>query len=226
MKKQVKIKLIVLLIIVMQIISICESNAETRNNNPLLREILVDGKTIQEDFNQFTTDYVIAVEKESINIEAIPDDPNASVEVIGNTKLSMGINDIEIKVTAEDRKTTQSYYLHITRGDIQKANADLKKLEIEGIALNPRFNKQDIKYYLEYEGTIEKLNITAIPESENAKIEIIGNENYNMGTIHVIKIVVTAEDGITKKTYEIIAKKAGEDAEDPMRIRKNRKNRE
>lgn len=215
MKKSIRIGLVILLISIFIIIPISKVNAETRNNNPLLREILIDGEAIQPEFDQFITDYVIAVEKESIEIQAVPDDPNASVEIIGNTKLEIGKNDIEIKVTAEDGKTTQSYYLHVTRGDTNKANANLKSLEVEGITLNPVFNSKDIKYYVEYEGIIDKLNITAIPENENAKVEIEGNDNYNTGSVHVVKISVTAEDGVTIKTYQIIAKKAGEDAEDP-----------
>lgn len=220
MKKKLKKVFILLLMIVLVIIPISYVNAETRNNNPLLREILINGETSQIEFDQFITDYVIGIEEEEINIEAIPDDPNASVEIIGNTKLNEGKNEIEIKVTAEDTKTTQSYYLHITRGDTEKANANLKILEIEGITLNPKFNNKDINYYIEYEGIIDSLNILAIPENEKAKIEIIGNENYNTGTIHVVKVLVTAEDEITTKTYQIIAKKAGEDAEDPRGLEK------
>lgn len=215
MKRREKLKLIVMLIISLVIIPISEANAETRNNNPLLREILIDGEAIEPEFDQFITEYVLTTEKEKINIQAEPDDSNATVEIIGNDALEIGVNNIEIKVIAEDQKTTQSYYLHVTRGDTKKANANLSNLEIEGITLNPRFNNKDIKYYVEYEGFIDNLNITATPESENAKIEIEGNDNFNTGTTHVVKIKVTAEDGITTKVYQIVAKKAGEDIENP-----------
>ena len=214
MKKNIKIGLSILLILILTIIPATRVNAETRNNNPLLREILIDGKAVEPEFDQFITDYVIGVEKENIEIKAEPDDPNASVEIIGNTKLKEGKNEIEIKVTAEDRKTTQSYYLHITRGDVNKANANLKELEIEGITLNPTFNSKDTKYYVEYEGIIDNLNIKAIPENENAKVEIEVNDNYDTGSVHLVKINVTAEDSITVKTYQIIARKAGENPDE------------
>ena len=219
MKKFIRIGIIILLIGICNIILISNVNAETRNNNPLLMEILIDGKTIEPEFDQFITDYVMAIEKESIEIEAIPDDPNANVEIIGSTKLNIGKNDIEIKVTAEDKKTTQSYYLHITRGDVNKANANLKNIEVEGWNLNPKFNEKDTSYLVEYNGYIEKLNVNAIPENEKAKIEILDNDNFS-STIHIVTIRVTAEDGITTKEYKLTAKKAEEEVEDPSGIRK------
>ncbi|MGN1297436.1 MAG: cadherin-like beta sandwich domain-containing protein [Clostridia bacterium] len=190
--------------------------AVAKNNNPLLREITIDGEAIKSGFDQFITDYVIAVDssKENIEIEAITDDPNASYEIKGDTNLNLGINNFEIKVTAEDEKTTNSYFLHITKGDINKANANLKNIEIEGLLLNPKFNEKDTNYLVEYDNYIEKLNIIATPESEKAKIEILDNDNFN-STIHIVTIKVTAEDGITTKEYKINAKKAGESIEDP-----------
>ena len=208
------IKLILMMLIVFIMVPSSKVNGENKNNNPLLIDILINGKSIESQFDQFITDYVIAIEKEKIEIEAVPDDANAKVEIIGNTNLQIGKNEIEIKVIAEDGKTTQSYYLHITRGNEEKANANLKDIQIEGVTINPKFNSKDIEYYVEYKGMIEKLNINAIPENENAKVEIMGNESYN-STLHVGKIVVTAEDGITTKTYKIIAKREGESVEEP-----------
>ncbi len=211
--KKIIIGMLLLVLIIMYTLSV---EAVAKNNNPLLREITIDGEAIKPEFDQFITDYVIAVdsEKENIEIEAATDDPNASYEIKGDTNLKLGINNFEIKVTAEDGKTTNSYFLHITKGDINKANANLKDIEIEGLSLNPKFNEKDTNYLVEYDNYIEKLNIIATPESEKAKIEILDNDNFN-STIHIVTIKVTAEDGITTKEYKINAKKAGESMEDP-----------
>ena len=108
---------------------------------------------------------------------------------------------------------------------MEKANANLKNIEIEGINLNPKFNEKDTNYYLEYEGYIEQLNIEAIPEDKKAKVEIINNENFN-STLHVVTIKVTAQDGITTKEYKITAKKAGENAEAPSGLEEYESNLE
>lgn len=225
MKKIIKVELIIFLIIIGISMFLGDVKAEYKNNNPLLIDLLIDGKEINPPFDQFITDYVMATEKEEIEIEAVPDDPNAVVEIIGNTKLNAGKNDIEIKVTAEDQKTTQSYYLHITKGNINQANANLKKIEVEGFDLNPKFNEKDTNYLVEYEGDIDKFNITAIPESEKAKVEILDNDNFS-STIHIITIRVTAEDGITTKEYKLTAKKKGKDVEDPSGIIEEVQNKE
>lgn len=51
---------------------------------------------------------------------------------------------------------------------------------------------------------IQKLNILAKPENEKSKIEIVGNSNLKEGE-NIIKIIVTAEDGTTTRTYKINA---------------------
>lgn len=216
MKKTMKLGVVLLVILSFIIIQIPRVEAVAKNNNPLLIEITIDGEPIEPEFGQFITDYVMAVDnrKEKIKIEAVTDDPNATYEVIGDTNLKTGINDFEIKVTAEDGKTTNSYFLHITRGEVEKANANLKGIEIEGLTLNPKFNEKDSSYLVEYDGYIEKLNIKATPASSKAKVEILDNDNFS-STIHIVTIKVTAEDGITTKEYKITAKKSGEDVEDP-----------
>lgn len=220
-------KLMIAILMVAIVLPIIKVEAVMKNNNPLLREILIEGQAIQPEFDQFITDYVLAVDsnKEKIEIEAVTDDPNAKAEIIGNRNLKVGVNNFEIKVTAEDEKTTNSYFLHITRGDINKANANLKNIEIEGITLNPIFNSKDTSYLAEYNGYIENLKITAIPENEKAKVEILDNNNFN-STIHIVTIKVIAEDGITTKEYKITAKKAGEDVENPSGLEEHEKEME
>lgn len=211
-----KICVVILLVIALVGLYNCKVEAVMKNNNPLLIDLTVDGETVKPEFDQFITDYVMAVNnsKEEVKIEAVTDDPNAKYEVKGDTKLKEGVNNFEIKVTAEDGTTTNSYFLHITRGNVDKANANLKNMEVKGLTLNPKFNEKDTNYYLEYEGYIEKLKIKAIPENDKAKVEIINGENIN-STLHTVTVKVTAEDGITQKTYTITAKKKGDNAEEP-----------
>lgn len=216
MKKCIIKKISFIILLFTLILPVTSVNGAMKNNNPLLIEITIDGEPIKPEFDQFITDYVIAVDssKEKINIEPVTDDPNATFEIIGDTNLNEGVNNFEIKVTAEDGKTINSYFLHITKGRVEKANANLKNIEIEGLTLNPKFNEKDISYFVEYEGFKEKLDMVATPESKNAKVEILNNENIS-GTMHVITIKVTAEDNITTKEYTITAKKAGETIENP-----------
>lgn len=180
------------------------------SNNPMLKDIKIDGKSIEPKFEMFTTEYVVTVgeEVERIEVEAVPDDEKAKVELKGNTDLKPGRNEIEIQVTAEDGEAKKSYFIFVTKGDNKKTNANLKELKIDNVEMAPAFHKDTIHYALEYPENLEQLKIEAIPEDDKAKVEIKGNENLKEKTQN-IEIQVTAQDGQTIKTYYMIAKKAG-----------------
>lgn len=115
-----------------------------------------------------------------------------------------GENKIEIVVTAE-AGNQKTYYIYVTKIDNAKmANANLKTLEVENFSIYPDFKRNIYNYNLTINKDIKKLNITAKPENEKSKIEIMGNENLKEGD-NFIKVIVTAEDGKTIKTYKINA---------------------
>ena len=216
LQNSIKIFLLLMIMVFMmgQLVVI---KAETKNNNPMLKDIKIDGNEIEPTFEMFTTEYIVQVSEETtqIQIEAIPDDENANVEIIGNTEnLEIGRNEIEIKVTAEDGIATQSYYIFVTRGNNQNTNANLKSLVIANTELAPTFDSNNINYAVEYPKDLEQLEIEAVPEDEEATVNIIGNEDLTEIT-QTIEVQVTAQDGQTQKTYYVIAKKAGMEVESP-----------
>lgn len=215
--KQNNIGIIILLIIFIMIIGqSCIVKAETKNNDPMLKDIKINGDEIKPKFDMFTTEYVITVPEQTtrIRIEAIPDDTNANVELIGNyNNLSIGRNQIEIKVTAEDGVSMQSYYIFVTRGNSENTNANLKLLSVENCELAPEFNANTIQYAFEYRENLNTIKIEAIPEDNEATVEIIGNKNFSRDSVQTIKVQVTARDKQTVKTYYLIAKNAGIDIE-------------
>lgn len=203
---------IAILLLVLTPYSMVEARA--KNNNPMLKDIKINEKSIEPEFQMFTTEYVLTVgeEIEEVKIEPILDDENATVEVKGDTTLKTGRNEFEIQVTAEDGQAKQSYYVYITKGDRKQANANLKELKIENVEMAPNFDKDIVTYALEYPESLEQLKIEAVPEAEGSKVEIIGNENLKDVTQN-IEIKVTAKDNQTIKTYFITAKKAGIEVE-------------
>lgn len=190
--------------------------ATAKNNNPMLKDIKINGYSIEPKFEMFTTEYVLTVGEEinKIEIEAIPDDEKAKVEIKGNTILKSGRNEIEIEVIAEDGQAKQSYFLYITKGNRSQANANLKEIKIKNAELAPTFNKDTIQYAFEYPENLEQLEIEALPEDEEAKVEIIGNKNLKEVSQN-IEIKVTAKDGQTIKSYYLVAKKSGREVESP-----------
>lgn len=177
---------------------------EEKSDNNYLKSLKIENVDIEPEFNKETTEYyaVVDLEVEEIEITAIAEDNKATVRVLGNTELEEGENTITILVTAED-KTQRIYKIIVTKTDnAELVNADLKSLHVSGFEMYPTFSNKIYKYNLTINEKIEKIEILAEAENENAKVEITGNNGLKEGN-NIIIITVTAEDGISKREYSI-----------------------
>lgn len=177
---------------------------ESKSENANLRIIKIEN--MEPEFDKDTTEYYLTVDlnTEKINIEIYTDSEKAKAVIYGNENLKEGKNKIEIVVTAE-AGNQKTYYIYVTKIDNAKmANANLQTLEIEGTSLSPKFKKNIYSYNVTIDKNTKKLNILTKPENEKSKIEIIGNSNLKDGE-NIIKVIVTAEDGTTTRTYKINA---------------------
>lgn len=95
---------------------------------------------------------------------------------------------------------------------LKSNNTNLEILAIENALINPAFDTNVTNYDVEVSNETKYLNIFAVSENENAKVEIVGNEGLKEGE-NLIKITVTAEDGASKKIYQINAKKRNQEEE-------------
>ena len=97
--------------------------------------------------------------------------------------------------------------------DIELSNNNLETLAIENTLLNPVFNASQTNYKVEVSKDIIDLNIVAVPENENAKVEIVKHDKLQEGK-NLIEIIVTAVDGISKKVYKIEVYRRNEQEEE------------
>lgn len=177
---------------------------ESKSENANLRIIKIEN--MEPEFDKDTTEYYLTVDlnTEKIDIETYTDSEKAKVAIYGNENLKEGKNTIEIVVTAE-AGNQKTYYIYVTKIDNAKmANANLQTLEIEGASISPKFKNNIYSYNVTIDKNTKKLNILAKSENEKSKIEIVGNSNLKEGE-NIIKIIVTAEDGTTTRTYKINA---------------------
>jgi hypothetical protein len=91
-------------------------------------------------------------------------------------------------------------------------NTNLETLAIENTLLYPPFDNSITSYTAEVSNSVSNLNILAIPEAESANAEIVWDNDLKEGN-NLITINVIAQDGITKKTYEINVYKRNEEEE-------------
>ena len=177
-----------------------------KQNSTQLKSLRLNVEGIVPDFETDIYDYSLTLPeqlKEIKDIEVLPiaENENAKIEVSGNKNLKDGLNIINVVVTNQGK--SQEYKIKVTKTqNLEMANTNLENLAIEYAILSPEFNEQITRYNTQVANEINQLNILAIPENEQGKVEILGNNNLNEGN-NKIEIKVTAPNGFTQRIYEI-----------------------
>ena len=171
-------------------------NVKMKSTDNNLKDLTIDYKTIA-NFKSTTTSYKIVVDNDvsKINISATPNDSKATVKGTGSKTLAIYNNTFKIIVTSESG-SSKTYTLNVMRKDesgysSKRSNdATLKILEIENFKLD--FDSSINEYSLTVNNEVQELKITAVPNDNSAKVEIIGT-SLEIG-LNKITIKVTAED--------------------------------
>lgn len=181
-------------------------NTNVSDDNTNLSILRLDQEGISPDFNKDIKEYYFVTDKSinSINITAIPENSGATVTIAGNKNLKIGENTIDIKVESKDKSKTSIYKIYVTKtNNIELANANLETLAIRQGVLEPEFDSNMTKYKVEIANNIDKIDILAVPQKENATVKIIGNGEMKEGD-NQVQVVVLAENRTTNKKYDVI----------------------
>ena len=182
---------------------------ETKSSNNYLSNLVISSShKINNTFDKNITNYEVTVpfEVENLKMNLTLEDSKAKYEIEGADNLKTdGINVVTIKVTAEDG-SIRTYTLNVTRSS-GTTNTELSDIIISNGEISPKFNKDTYEYDVKVDNKIDKLDIKAIPENKNSKVEIIGNDNLTEGK-NLVLIKVTDENGYTKY-YQLNVEKEG-----------------
>ena len=174
------------------------------------------------DFNGFrkaNTSYSVSVPKnvDKISIYATPSNSKATVTGTGSKSLQIGKNTFNIKVTAEDKKTTKTYTLTITRKSEEEnsSNAILKNLGIRPKEYDfTGFKPTLTTYNVSVPNDVEKITIYATAQNTNDTISGIGTKSLKLGQ-NRCEVKVTSGDKKNTKTYVInVTRKEEKDEEE------------
>ena len=192
--------------------TIVEKNEDTKNeeekvadDNAYLKVLRINEEGLQPYFSKEIMEYYFfaGVGIDKLEITAIPENIDASVQVFGNTNFKEGLNKIEIIVSAKDGKNKNVYTIYVTKtAKEEQANARLETLALENVLLTPEFDANQTHYKAEVPNNLESLKLLAVPESRKANVQILGNEKLQVGNNKVV-VVVTAENGYTIRRYQI-----------------------
>jgi len=172
------------------------NKAASSNNS--LASLLAD-QPFAPTFDKNTLNYTSTVANniDNINIQAIAEDPNATVTGNGDHPLVIGDNQIEITVTAEDN-TFRMYTIHVYREPSD--NNFLSDLKVNGNTVTG-FDRSVTEYTMTVENEVVEANITATAEDSTATVQGTGTKYLVTGD-NTINVTVTAQSG-NIKTYTI-----------------------
>lgn len=192
-----------------------KQNENVSSDNTDLGILRLNHEGITPEFNKDIKEYYFITKNNIKNLEitAIPENSRSNLTITGNDNLKMGENTIEIKIESEDKTRTSTYKIYVTKTtNLETANTNLETLAVRQATLNPQFDSNITQYKVEISNDINKIDILAIPQRENAKVNIVGNEEMQVGN-NKIEINVLAENGTTHKKYEIIVHRRDKEEE-------------
>lgn len=175
------------------------NRVDARSNDSTLKSLSISNGKI--NFNQNLKHYAVSVGndvKEVTVSSKLNHDKASYVSGFGNrtVKLNEGKNDVLVKVKAENGEESV-YTIVVTREPSN--NNNLVSIGVDDKVI--KVIKDKLKYTINVDNKITKVNITGLAEHEKATVTIDNNRDLVVGS-NVISISVIAPNG-EKKIYEI-----------------------
>ena len=180
-----------------------------------MQVLRLDREGITPDFSPEIYEYYLTIPTniQEIEVLAISENPNATIQITGNTNLQNGLNIIRIQVISLDKTQSNTYTIQVTKtDDTELANTNLEILAIENVLLVPPFNNSCTNYQVQIANEQSDLNVLAIPENERAIVTVTGKDNLKEGN-NLLEIVVTAPNGFSKKKFQVEVYRRNEEEE-------------
>lgn len=217
-----------------------ETQAESSNANLSMLGI----RPTEYDFSGFkvgTTSYDVTVpnDVEEVEVYATAQDSKSKISGLGTKKLTEGLNDLSIVVTAEDG-TEKIYTINVTREGVASSSSEegettggeavssgegLSSLKIGDLELSPAFSTNVYEYTAKYIGEGKELNVDAVATNSDYTVEVTGNDNLQEGE-NIVTILVTAANGDNVATYQVTVNKSLVDEEAIAREKEEAKKQE
>ncbi|MCI8620843.1 MAG: cadherin-like beta sandwich domain-containing protein [Clostridia bacterium] len=167
------------------------------SGNAYLKELSVTNVEEDIEFDPEVFEYYMIVPNEitHLDVVAIPEIETLVPEITGNESLEVGLNDVEVKVTAENGESL-TYVIHVYR--MMSGNTFLSDLKVYHEtnlqAMTPKFNKILDTYKVTVPNSISEVDIVAVPEVTTTSVAGAGRKSLQTG-VNIFSITTTAEDG-------------------------------
>ena len=112
--------------------------------------------------------------------------------------------------------TTKSTNAYLSTLGVRLSESDASKLGVNVSAYDfSGFKKATLTYSVTVPYEVDSLKVSYKAAHSGATVNVTGNSGFEVGSNNAIKVVVTAEDGKTTKTYTIKVTKLAEEEEKP-----------
>ncbi len=172
-------------------------------SNSKLQILRFNQEGITPNFSPDIYEYYFIIDDsiDNFDITSIPENPNATVTIDGNSNFKSGLNILTISVLSENKSSTTDYIINVTKTNSPDlANTNLETLAFKQGSLSPEFDNSITNYTLEVSNDTNTLDILAIPEKMNTTLNISKPDVLIEGN-NLVEVLVTAENGFTTKTY-------------------------
>ncbi|NHZ41272.1 DUF4347 domain-containing protein [Massilia sp. CCM 8693] len=197
----------------------------TRNvsSNADLSALTISGGTLTPVFASATTAYTASVPNTTSSITITPSAANSTITVnnvatasgaaSAPLALNVGANVITVVVTAQNGVTTNTYTVTVTRA--APLVAELTGLSLSNATLAPAFSPATTAYSASVGAATSSLTVT--PSAAAGSITVNGVAVASgsasapialLTAANLITVVVTAQDGLSSKTYSISVTRA------------------
>ena len=210
--------------------TIVVNRAAALSNDAALSNLAISAGTLTPAFATATLSYTDAVPNAtaSVTVTPITSNANATIKVnnvavasgmaSGAINLAVGMNTIDVVVTAQDTTTIQTYSVVVNRAAPAVSNdASLSNLTISSGTLTPAFSATTLGYTDAVSNATTSVTVTPTTSNVNATIKVnnvavasgatSGAINLAVGN-NTINVVVTAQDTTTVQTYSIVVNRA------------------
>ena len=138
-------------------------NIDLANAN--LETLAIREGTLTPEFSNNITEYQVEIPNsiENINILAIPQIENATVKILGNDKINVGDNKIQVIVTAENGTTIKKYYINVHRRSEEEETEHHIEEELQAKKLSSIMQEDNIEEKIENNNQVDETsNINSI----------------------------------------------------------------
>ncbi len=135
-------------------------NIDLANAN--LETLAIREGTLTPEFSNNITEYQVEIPNsiENINILAIPQIENATVKILGNDKINVGDNKIQVIVTAENGTTIKKYYINVHRRSEEEETEHHIEEELQAKKLSSIMQEDNIEEKIENNNQVDETSNT------------------------------------------------------------------